>query len=156
NIDAAIKGPDPAEVLNDGPRSQFYNLTKTDTKKQFLLGLCRNYESGKRDGMDRDGLRRLEKRAGGAEKVHVFCRAYLARYGVGGGSGDNDGFSGGLGGSGSSGGSGQSGDPGGDQEGGPAPSSPGATTPGTATPSPSPSVTSTDSVSATPGVTVGS
>ncbi|MER7153861.1 hypothetical protein [Streptomyces lydicus] len=31
NIDAAIKGPDPAEVLNDGPRSQFYNLTKTDT-----------------------------------------------------------------------------------------------------------------------------
>ncbi|MDC7337275.1 hypothetical protein PQR15_13110 [Streptomyces lydicus] len=126
------------------------------TKKQFLLGLCRNYESGKRDGMDRDGLRRLEKRAGGAEKVHVFCRAYLARYGVGGGSGDNDGFSGGLGGSGSSGGSGQSGDPGGDQEGGPAPSSPGATTPGTATPSPSPSVTSTDSVSATPGVTVGS
>ncbi len=126
------------------------------TKKQFLLGLCRNYESGKRDGMDRDGLRRLEKRAGGAEKVHVFCRAYLARYGVGGGSGDNDGFSGGLGGSGSSGGSGQSGDSGGDQEGGPAPSSPGATTPGTATPSPSPSVTSTDSVSATPGVTVNS
>ncbi|MFF8310629.1 hypothetical protein [Streptomyces lydicus] len=123
-------------------------------KKQFLLGLCRNYESGKRDGMDRDGLRRLEKRAGGAEKVHAFCRVYLARYDVGGGSGDNDGFSGGLGGTGSSGGSGQSGDSSGDQEGGPAPSSPGATTPGTATPSPSPSVTSTDPANATPGATV--
>ncbi|AOP50155.1 hypothetical protein [Streptomyces lydicus] len=123
------------------------------TKKQLLLGLCRNYESGNRNGMDRDALRRLEKRAGGADKVHAFCRAYLARYGLGGGSGDNDGFTGGLGGSGTGGDSGQSGDPGGDQEGGPAPSPPGTTTPGTATPSPSPSVTSTDSVSTTPGTT---
>ncbi|MFE1772685.1 hypothetical protein [Streptomyces sp. NPDC059008] len=31
NIDAAIQGPDPGEVLHDSPRSQFYNLTKTDT-----------------------------------------------------------------------------------------------------------------------------
>ncbi|GAA2280382.1 hypothetical protein GCM10010430_77910 [Kitasatospora cystarginea] len=31
SVDQAIKGPDPSQVLNDSPRSQFYDLTKTDT-----------------------------------------------------------------------------------------------------------------------------
>ncbi|UUU36113.1 hypothetical protein JIX56_43295 [Streptomyces sp. CA-210063] len=31
SVDRAITGPDPAEVLHDSPRPQFYNLTKTDT-----------------------------------------------------------------------------------------------------------------------------
>ncbi|WP_079422994.1 hypothetical protein [Streptomyces katrae] len=31
NVDRSIQGPDPTQVLNDSPRSQFYNLTKTDT-----------------------------------------------------------------------------------------------------------------------------
>ncbi|PKT73742.1 hypothetical protein CW362_06720 [Streptomyces populi] len=30
-VDNSITGPDPHEVLNDSPRGQFYNLTKTDT-----------------------------------------------------------------------------------------------------------------------------
>jgi hypothetical protein len=30
-VDAAIRGPDPGQVLHDSPRPQFYNLTKTDT-----------------------------------------------------------------------------------------------------------------------------
>jgi len=30
-VDNSIAGPDPHEVLNDSPRSQFYNLTKTGT-----------------------------------------------------------------------------------------------------------------------------
>lgn len=68
----------------------------------MLLALCQGYESGKRDGMDRDTLRRLEQKAGGADKVHLFCRAYLARYqdGGSGASGGDDGFGGGSGNSG--------------------------------------------------------
>ncbi|WP_200307074.1 hypothetical protein [Streptomyces adelaidensis] len=31
SVDQAIAGPDPAEVLHDSPRPQFYNLTRTDT-----------------------------------------------------------------------------------------------------------------------------
>ncbi|MFI6449312.1 hypothetical protein [Kitasatospora sp. NPDC050543] len=31
SVDQAAEGPDPRQVLNDSPRSQFYNLTKTDT-----------------------------------------------------------------------------------------------------------------------------
>ncbi|MFF5860001.1 hypothetical protein ACFY8B_31020 [Streptomyces sp. NPDC012751] len=30
-VDSSIAGPDPHQVLNDSPRGQFYNLTKTDT-----------------------------------------------------------------------------------------------------------------------------
>ncbi|REK84883.1 hypothetical protein DY245_40885 [Streptomyces inhibens] len=118
-------------------------------KKKLLLSLCRAYESGKRDQMDRDTLRRLESKAGGPEKVHAFCRAYLARYEVGGGSGDNDGF-GGVGGSDPS-GSGSGGDEDDDEH----PSqSPGSTPgPGTSTPAPGPSATATDPANATPGAT---
>ncbi|MGW1792860.1 hypothetical protein ACWCO0_07680 [Streptomyces tubercidicus] len=79
-------------------------------QKNVLLALCQGYESGKRDDMDRDTLRRLEQKAGGADKVHLFCRAYLARYqdGGSGGSGGDDGF--GSGGSGHSGGNSGGGD----------------------------------------------
>ncbi|MER7707680.1 hypothetical protein ABTX81_32865 [Kitasatospora sp. NPDC097605] len=31
SVDRAAQGPDPSEVLNDSPRSQYYNLTRTDT-----------------------------------------------------------------------------------------------------------------------------
>ncbi|MFC5664929.1 hypothetical protein ACFP3U_18305 [Kitasatospora misakiensis] len=31
SVDRAAKGPDPSAVLHDSPRSQFYNLTRTDT-----------------------------------------------------------------------------------------------------------------------------
>ncbi|MFJ5797506.1 hypothetical protein [Streptomyces decoyicus] len=117
--------------------------------KNFLLALCQNYESGKRDAMDRDTLRRLERKAGGPEKVHVFCRAYLARYQNGGGSGSDDGFGGGTGGSGGSGGSG--GDE--DDESHP-PRSPGASpATGTSTPAPGPSATAPDTGDATPSGT---
>ncbi|MFI0711985.1 hypothetical protein ACH4SK_15265 [Streptomyces inhibens] len=118
-------------------------------KKKLLLSLCRNYESGKRDQMDRDTLRPLESKAGGPEKVHAFCRAYLARYQVGGGSGDNDGFGGGIG------GSDQSGGGSGDEDDDEHPSqSPGSTPgPGTSTPAPGPSATATDPANATPGAT---
>ncbi|MQS16708.1 hypothetical protein F7Q99_32100 [Streptomyces kaniharaensis] len=30
-VDEAVQGPDPSQVRHDSPRSQFYNLTKTDT-----------------------------------------------------------------------------------------------------------------------------
>ncbi len=64
-------------------------------KKKLLLSLCRDYESGKNRQMDRETVQRLESKAGGPEKVHAFCRAYLDRYQSGGGSGDNDGLGGG-------------------------------------------------------------
>lgn len=118
--------------------------------KNFLLALCRTYESGKRDAMDRDTLRRLERKAGGPEKVHVFCRAYLARYQSGGGSGGDDGFGGGTGGSGGSGGG-----SGGDEDDESHPPSPPGASPGTGTsiPAPGPSATAPDPGSATPSGT---
>ncbi|MFG2290097.1 hypothetical protein ACGFOU_28975 [Streptomyces sp. NPDC048595] len=64
-------------------------------KKKLLLSLCRDYESGQNRQMDRETVQRLESKAGGPEKVHAFCRAYLDRYQSGGGSGDNDGLGGG-------------------------------------------------------------
>ncbi|MGW7491405.1 hypothetical protein [Streptomyces sp. NPDC054786] len=118
-----------------------------EDKKNFLLALCRDYESGKRDTMDRDTLRRLESKAGGATKVHVFCRAYLARYQNGGGSGGNDGFGGGTGGSGQSNG-GSGGDE--DDDGHPPPSPGAGPSSGTSTPAPGPSATAPDPGSATP------
>ncbi|MEU5208043.1 hypothetical protein [Streptomyces sp. NPDC020742] len=119
-----------------------------DTKKDLLLSLCQSYASGKRDGMDHDALRRLESRAGGADKVLAFCRAYLAHAATGGGSGDNDGFGGGLGGSGDSGGSG------GDKEDGQPSSSSGAPSGSGPSPSaPQSSVNPADPGNAAPGAT---
>ncbi|MFD8548366.1 hypothetical protein [Streptomyces sp. NPDC059649] len=118
-------------------------------KKKLLLTLCQEYESGNRDRMDREQRQRLERRAGGAAKVHAFCRAYLARYQSGGGSGDNDGFVGNL--TGGTGATGQSGSAGGsgDEEGDQSPSQ----SPGASTPAPTPSVTSPDPTGATPSST---
>ncbi|MFE1767666.1 hypothetical protein ACFW81_26030 [Streptomyces angustmyceticus] len=123
-------------------------------QKNLLLALCRNYESGKRDAMDRDTLRRLESKAGGPDKVHVFCRAYLARYQNLGGSGGG-GF---VGGAGDTGGSGQSsGGSGGDEddEGHPSPSSSTTPGPGVSVPAPAPSATAPDPGKATPTGTTG-
>ncbi|MEU9120197.1 hypothetical protein AB0C96_10095 [Streptomyces sp. NPDC048506] len=124
-------------------------------KKKFLLNLCQSYESGKSGQMDRDALRRLEQKAGGSEKVHAFCRAYIARYQTGGGSGDNDGFIGGTGDGKGSGDSGRSGGgSGGDQEDGqPVQSPTTAPTPGASMPAPVSSVTSTDPRAVTPSTT---
>ncbi|WP_354637440.1 hypothetical protein [Kitasatospora camelliae] len=36
NVDQAAAGPDPSQVLNDSPRSQFYNLTQTDTAEDAV------------------------------------------------------------------------------------------------------------------------
>ncbi|WP_248001298.1 hypothetical protein [Streptomyces sp. RPA4-5] len=118
----------------------------------MLLAVCQAYESGKRDGMDRDTLRRLERQAGGADKVHLFCRTYLARYqngGSSGGSGSDDGFGGGTGGTGQSGGSGS------DEDDDAHPSQTPGSTPGsgTSTPAPAPSATATDSGDAVPSDT---
>ncbi|MFD7666170.1 hypothetical protein [Streptomyces sp. NPDC059788] len=53
---------------------------KPDAKEKRRLGVtfCRTYESGKRSVLDQDTLRRLERAAGGPEKVHAFCRQYLS------------------------------------------------------------------------------
>ncbi|GGX15849.1 hypothetical protein [Streptomyces noursei] len=110
-------------------------------KRKLLLALCKDYEAGKRGDMDRDTLRRLEATAGGAEKVHAFCRQYLGDGGQqGGGSGDNDGGGGGQGENGGNGG-GHNGGGSGDEEGdsspsaSPTPSAP----PASSTPAPTPS-----------------
>lgn len=124
-------------------------------KQQLLLNLCQDYEAGKRGQMDRDTLRRLEAKAGGADKVHAFCRAYLAHYQTGGGSGsgDNDGFVGGLVGK-SGGDSAQSSGSGGDQEDGqPSPSLVATPASHTSTPAPKPSGTATEPGTATPSAT---
>ncbi|SHM36283.1 hypothetical protein [Streptomyces yunnanensis] len=120
-------------------------------KRKLLQALCKDYEAGKRGDMDRDTLRRLEATAGGAEKVHAFCRQYLSDGGQqGGGSGDNDGGGGGRGGGdGENGGNGggHNGGGSGDEEGdsspsaAPTPSAPPASStpappPGTAVPTP--------------------
>ncbi|MCZ0973352.1 hypothetical protein O1L55_22135 [Streptomyces albulus] len=93
-------------------------------KKRLLLALCKDYETGKRGDMDRDTLRRLESKAGGPDRVHAFCRQYLAQSGQqGGGSGDNDGGGGkggnggGQGENGGNGGGGHNGGGSGDEEG---------------------------------------
>ncbi|MFI1155967.1 hypothetical protein [Streptomyces sioyaensis] len=119
-------------------------------KKNLLLALCQSYDSGKRDGMDRDALHRLEQKAGGADKVLAFCRAYLARYQHLGNSGGGTGLGGATGGTGST-----SGVTGGDEDDEGHPSqSPGATPPtGTSTPAPGPSATTTDPGNATPSAT---
>ncbi|WP_267952342.1 hypothetical protein [Streptomyces noursei] len=119
-------------------------------KKRLLLALCKDYETGKRGDMDRDTLRRLESKAGGPDRVHAFCRQYLAQSGQqGGGSGDNDGGGGkggnggGQGENGGNGGGGHNGGGSGDEEGDssptatPSPSAPPAST----TPAPDPSTT---------------
>ncbi|MFJ7049115.1 hypothetical protein ACIQVC_37755 [Streptomyces sp. NPDC101112] len=36
SVDEAITGPDPAEVLHNSPRPQFYNLTRTDTAEDAV------------------------------------------------------------------------------------------------------------------------
>lgn len=119
-------------------------------RKNVLLAVCQAYESGKRDGMDRDTLRRLERKAGGPDKVHLFCRTYLARYQDGGSSGSDDGFGGGTGDAGQSGGG-----SGGDEDDDEHPSQTPGTTPGsgTSTPAPTPSVTTTDPGNAAPSDT---
>ncbi|ANZ16684.1 membrane protein [Streptomyces noursei ATCC 11455] len=113
-------------------------------KRKLLLALCKDYEAGKRGDMDRDTLRRLEATAGGAEKVHAFCRQYLGDGGQGGGSGDNDGGGGGQGGGqGENGGNGggHNGGGSGDEEGDSSPSaSPTRSAPpASSTPAPTPS-----------------
>ncbi|MFF4951541.1 hypothetical protein [Streptomyces chattanoogensis] len=117
------------------------------TPKTVVLALCRDYEAG---GMD-DGARgRLERVAGGAEKVHTFCRKFLA--GKGGGRGDNDGEDGGRNSGGQNSGGQNSGGGEGDEDGGSLSSvTPSVTRSSTATtPAPSPSLTTPAPTSGTP------
>ncbi|MFB1046446.1 hypothetical protein [Streptomyces chrestomyceticus] len=69
---------------------------RPDSKEKNRLGVmfCRTYESGRRSVLGQDTLRRLERAAGGPDKVHAFCRQYLARTQGGpryDGDGDGDG-----------------------------------------------------------------
>ncbi|WP_050502964.1 hypothetical protein [Streptomyces monomycini] len=62
---------------------------RPDTKEKNRLGVafCRTYESGRRSLLGQDTLRRLERAAGGPDKVHAFCRQYLS-HAQGGHNGD--------------------------------------------------------------------
>ncbi|MEU7186947.1 hypothetical protein AB0B79_18425 [Streptomyces sp. NPDC039022] len=65
-----------------------------DSEEKNRLGVmfCRTYESGRRSVLGQDTLRRLERAAGGPDKVHAFCRQYLAHTQGGGRfDGDDDG-----------------------------------------------------------------
>ncbi|KIZ14475.1 hypothetical protein [Streptomyces natalensis] len=62
------------------------DLPAQDVRKKILLTLCLAYQRG---DLDASAERRLTHTAGGADKVHAFCRPYLA--GGGSGQGDNDG-----------------------------------------------------------------
>ncbi|WP_169314193.1 hypothetical protein [Streptomyces piniterrae] len=120
-------------------------------QKKLILQLCHDYQSGKRDTMDREALRRLERAAGGPDKIRSFCRKYLASN-QNGGSGGDDGYSGGSSGSGGSGHGGSGGGKGGGQGGGDGDddSDPAAsTTSGASTPASAPTVTPSASPSAT-------
>ncbi|MGW1375309.1 hypothetical protein ACWD6P_13685 [Streptomyces sp. NPDC002446] len=135
---------------DDKPRDGGKGEPGSADKKKLLLSLCQAYESGKRGQLDRETVRQLERKAGGPEKVHAFCRAYLARYQLGGGSGDNDGFGGGPSDSGQTGGS-----SGGDEDDDEHPSQPPATTPapGASAPAPAPPAPATTPGDATPSTT---
>lgn len=56
---------------------------KPDAKERHRIGVtfCRTYESGKRSVLGQDTLRRLERAAGGSDKIHAFCRQYLSQGG---------------------------------------------------------------------------
>ncbi|MFD9207694.1 hypothetical protein ACFVZM_15645 [Streptomyces sioyaensis] len=140
----------PGGTPGTGQRGNGGGNSGHDDKKNLLLALCQSYAAGKRDGMDRDALHRLEQKAGGADKVLAFCRAYLARYQNLGNSGGGSGLGGTTGGAGAT-----SGVTGGDEDDEGHPSqSPGATPPaGTSTPAPGPSATATDPGKATPSTT---
>ncbi|MEU6116116.1 hypothetical protein ABZ840_16500 [Streptomyces sp. NPDC047117] len=125
-------------------------------RKAAVLALCRDYEAGRVDSGDRDRVRRLERTAGGADRLHAFCRRYLQQNGLTGGlggSGDTTGGSAGLtGGTGSS-GDGTSGDggPDGDSGSGGSTSGGGQSDDDESHPGYAPSVTPTpDATTATP------
>ncbi|MFI9047753.1 hypothetical protein [Streptomyces sp. NPDC053427] len=71
----ATAGPGKGKPKGDG-KGNGETRPDEDRRRQFVLTLCRKYEAGK-DGMDPRTRRRLERAAGGAEKVHAFCRRYL-------------------------------------------------------------------------------
>ncbi|UNO40270.1 hypothetical protein [Streptomyces sp. MST-110588] len=63
-------------------------------ERRLVLTLCRQYENG-RSAMGQELLRRLERTAGGADKVRAFCRRYAEQYGTGAGGQDTDPWNGG-------------------------------------------------------------
>ncbi|GGU87660.1 hypothetical protein GCM10010211_62260 [Streptomyces albospinus] len=147
--------PGPADgILGGTIGGDGKNLPGGANKKNLLLTVCTDYESGKRGDMDRDTLKRLESKAGGPDKVHAFCRQYLAQSQTGGSTGDNDGLGGGSGHSGGQNGSGGGGGGGGggqnssggsgDEEGDSSPSASPSVSPPPAptTPAPTPSTAS--------------
>ncbi|WP_030609562.1 hypothetical protein [Streptomyces sclerotialus] len=80
-------------------------------KRAAVLALCRDYEAGRTPPEDRDRVRRLERAAGGAEKLHASCKRYLQQNGLTGGLGGSGPTADGSGGStGSSGSTGSTGD----------------------------------------------
>ncbi|MFJ9415822.1 hypothetical protein ACIRPT_16830 [Streptomyces sp. NPDC101227] len=125
------------------------NKPGKESRKRLILTLCREYESGK-GGMDPLTRRRLERAAGGAEKVHAFCRKYLA--GQGGGKGD-DGLVGGAATGGQDDGGQNSGGQSGDEEDDEHP--PATPSPTPTTPAPTPSTPATPAPSTTPAPTAG-
>ncbi|MFH8568936.1 hypothetical protein [Streptomyces sp. NPDC017993] len=149
-------GPGPEDTAGAGDNGD----TPPDrgARQRYVEKLCRAYESGNHGGLDRYTIRRLERAAGGADKVHAFCRKYLRAHqdGDSGGEGE-DGSGGGKGGSESSGQNG-SGQGGGDEDDDEHPPAAPSTTPepGASTPAPAPSTTAPDAGSATPGTALSS
>ncbi|MFH8593887.1 hypothetical protein [Streptomyces rimosus] len=76
---------------DDGSRPGDDRDRKPDAKEKHRLGssFCRTYVSRK-SGLGQDTLRRLERAAGGADKVHAFCRQFLSH-----GNGNGDKYEGG-------------------------------------------------------------
>lgn len=47
--------------------------------REIVISLCRAYEAGELPRMEPNMVRRLERSAGGPERVRAFCRAFLER-----------------------------------------------------------------------------
>ncbi|WP_208853359.1 hypothetical protein [Streptomyces albofaciens] len=71
-------GQDPTG--DDGNRSDDDRDRKPDAKEKRRLGtaFCRTYLSRQGSGLGQDTLRRLERAAGGPDKVQAFCRQFLS------------------------------------------------------------------------------
>ncbi|MFG2135583.1 hypothetical protein [Streptomyces sp. NPDC048650] len=139
----------PGDSQGDGEQDGRRKRQPGDRKK-FVLALCRAYESGKRGSMDPRTRRRLERAAGGPQKVHAFCRGYLADQ-TGGRSAD--GLLGGLT-DGGQGDSGQGGDEDDDEHPAPPPSPTTPTAGGDAPASPAPSASTPAPSASTPSTAV--
>ncbi|WP_050515342.1 hypothetical protein [Streptomyces rimosus] len=73
-------GQDATGGTDDGGRPGDDRDHKPDAKEKHRLGtsFCRTYLSRQGSGLGQDTLRRLERAAGGPDKVYAFCRQFLS------------------------------------------------------------------------------